>query len=100
MCRDLPGSIQSALKINEPVLFFAEGSSTSYRRSNTLVGKMYEVRLVTRTEDLLVDYFEQRTVEDPVGITNPYSSGWKLDRRHKAPTMKEFIQTALEGASR
>lgn len=99
-CRDLPASIQAALDITEPVLFFVEGSSTSYRRSNIIMGKMYEVRLVTPQEDLLVDYYEQRTVDDPASITNPYSSGRRLDRRDKPPTKQEFVEAALQGASR
>lgn len=99
-CRDLPASIQAALNIQEPILFFVEGSATSYRRSNVIIGKMYEVRLVTPQEDLLVDYYEQRTVDDPASIINPYSSGRRLDWRDKPPTKQEFVEAALQGASR
>jgi hypothetical protein len=100
ICKDIPDTIQEALGIGEPVLFFAEGSSTSYRRSNILVGAIYEVRLITPAEDLLVDYFEQTTIDAPASIMNPYSSGQRLKPDEKPPTRREFIQAALEGASR
>ena len=99
-CRDLPTSIQAALGIDEPVLFFVDGSSTSYRRSNVMVGKMYEIRLVTPQEDLLVDYFEERAIDRPPSILNPYASGRKLASEGRPPTRKEFIQNALQRASR
>ena len=99
-CRSPPESIQAALNIEEPVLFFVEGASTSYRRSNVIVGTMYEIRLVTKNEDLLVDYYEQRMLDDPAGITNPYTSGRKVDSDDKPPTQREFIEAAMQGASR
>lgn len=100
VCKPIPDTIQEALEIKEPVLFFADGFSTSHRRSNTLVGDMYEVRLITPTEDLLVEYFEQTTLDTPPSVINPYSSGQELKSGAIAPTRREFIQAALEGASR
>lgn len=105
ICRPLPDSLQDALNIKQPVLFFVEGSSTSYRRSNVMIGKKYEIRLVTPREDLLVEYFEEREIDSPAGVTNPLSSGRKLDSRkldkqEPTPTQQEFIQNALENASR
>ena len=100
ICRDLPESIHAALNIKEPVLFFVEGSSTSYLMSNTRVGNMYEVRLVTPTQDLLVDYYEDRVLERPSGITNPYSSGYKRDPDAPRLHIIDFIKRNLEGARR
>ena len=98
-CRDLPSSIQAALNIKEPVLFFAEGSNTSLRRSNIFIGEKYEIRLVTLKDDLLVEYFEEREVDDPKDLLNPYSSGRKRDSKENPPTMREFIEASLHGAS-
>jgi len=100
ICRDLPESIQAVLEIKEPILFFAEGSNTSLRTSNTFVGNIYEARLVTRSEDLLIDYYEDRTLERPAGITNPYSSGLKRDPNAEKLSRRDFIQKALKGATR
>lgn len=100
ICRDLPESIQAVLEIKEPILFFAEGSNTSLRTSNTFVGNIYEARLVTRSEDLLIDYYEDRTLERPAGITNPYSSGLKRDPNAERLSKRDFIQRALKGARR
>lgn len=99
-CRELPASIQSALNIKEPVLFIAEGSNTSLRRSNIFTGEKYEIRLVTLSEDLLVEYFEEREVDNPKGLLNPYSSWRKRDSKEKPQTMREFIESALQSASR
>lgn len=98
ICRDLPVSIQAALDIKEPILFFAEGASTSYRISNTFVGNMFEIRLVTHSEDLLVDYYEDRFLERPAGITNPFTSGFTLDPNGQQVSRKDFIERALDGA--
>ena len=100
ICRDLPDSIQTALDIKEPVLFFADAESTSYRISNTFVGNMFEIRLVTRTEDLLVDYYEDRFLKRPAGITNPYSSGFTLDPNGQRVSRRVFIERAVDGAKR
>ena len=100
ICRDLPESIQAVLNIKEPVLFFVEGASTSYLLSNTRVGNMFEVRLVTPTQDLLVDYYEDRVLERPTGITNPYSSGYKRDPDAHRLHIIEFIKKNLEGVRR
>ncbi len=99
ICKDLPDSIQTALDLREPTLFFAEGSNTSYRVSNTSVGKMYEARLITKTRDRLVDYYEERFVERPAGITNPYSSGFKRVPNQPRFSRRDFIQRAMEGAA-
>lgn len=100
ICKDLPQSIHAALNIKEPVLFFAEGSNTSYLMSNTHVGNMYEVRLITSTEDLLVDYYEDRILERSAGVTNPFSSGYKRDPDAPKLHIIDFIKRALERASR
>ncbi|MDB2438523.1 hypothetical protein N9W89_07380 [Hellea sp.] len=100
ICDDLPESIQASLKTKEPVLFIIEGRSTSFRQTRFMVGKKYEIRLVTSREDLLVDYYEDREIDDPPRITSPFSSGRKLDKDGPTPTMREFIQGALKGASR
>lgn len=100
ICKDLPPSIHVAVNIKEPVLFFAEGSKTSYLMSNTRVGNMYEIRLITPTEDLLVDYYEDRILERPAGITNPFSSGYERDPDAPRLHIIDFIKRALEGAPR
>ena len=100
ICRDLPESIHAALSIKEPVLFFVKGASTSYLMSNTHVGNMYEVRLVTPTQDLLVDYYEDRILERPAGITNPFSSGYTRDPDAPRLHIIDFIKRNLEGARR
>ena len=99
-CRELPESIHAALNIKEPVLFFVEGSSTSFLQSNTRVGNMYELRLVTPTQDLLVDYYEDRLLDRPAGISNPYSSGYKRDPDAPRLHIIDFIKRNLEGALR
>ncbi|WP_371396181.1 hypothetical protein [Fretibacter rubidus] len=99
ICRDLPDSIQAALQIKEPILFFAEGSNTSLRTSNKIVGNMYEVRLVTRSDDLLVAYYEDRTLERPAGITNPFSSSLKRDPDAERLSKRDFIQNAFKTAN-
>ncbi|MFN7165265.1 MAG: hypothetical protein ACK4P2_10660 [Hyphomonas sp.] len=100
VCKEIPGTVQEALGLREPVLVLAEGFSTSLRRSNTHLGDIYEIRLVTPEEDVLVDYFEEETLDDPASIINPYSSGQRLKPGQKILTRKEFIEAALEGASR
>jgi len=97
VCKPLPESLQNVLNLREPVLFFAEDSATSYRRTNILMGDKYELRLVTPRQDLLVDYFEQRTLKKPIGITNPFGSGWILDHTHKPPRDEVFLESALRG---
>jgi len=99
ICRDLPDSIQAALNIKEPVLFFAEGSNTSFLTSNTRVGNMYELRLITPTEDLLIDYYEDRTLERPAGISNPFSSGYRRDPNSPKLHIIDFIKRNLDRVS-
>lgn len=99
ICRDLPDSIQSALNTKEPILFIAEGSNTSLRTSNKIVGNMYEVRLVTKSDDRLVDYYEDRTLDRPAGITNPFSSGVKRDPKAEKLSRRDFIQRAFQTAN-
>lgn len=99
-CRTLPETVQGALDLREPLLVFAEGFNTSMREDNVLAGDIYEIRLITPQEDLLVAYFEERTVEGTPTIFNP----WTPPRRNSAdtqpPTLEQFIETALQGASR
>lgn len=97
ICRDLPDSIHAVLKLKEPVLIFAEGSNTSFLQSNTLVGKKYELRLITPTEDYLVDYYEDRTLEKAAGITNPFSSGYARDPDAPKLHIIDFIKRNLDG---
>jgi hypothetical protein len=40
-CRALPGSLQRALALREPILVFAEGRHTSLREDNVLAGEIY-----------------------------------------------------------
>jgi hypothetical protein len=75
ICRPVPESVQSALGLREPLLVFAAGHATSMMEDNILAGKIYEIRLITPEEDLLVAYYEERTVENKPGIFNPYASG-------------------------
>ncbi len=72
-CKKLPASVQSALDLREPVLVFATGRDTSMREDNVLAGKIYEIRLITPQEDVLVAYYEQRTVEGTTSIFSPYA---------------------------
>ena len=99
-CKPLPGSLQEALGIGEPVLVFAVGHATSLLQDNTIAGEVYEIRLVTPQEDLLVAYFEERTVRDTPSVFNPYASGRKNASTERPPALKDFIETSLEGASR
>lgn len=99
-CKSLPDSVQSALGLREPVLVFAEGRNTSMREDNILAGEIYEIRLITPQQDLLVAYYEERTVEDMPSIFNPYASGRRNASKEPPPTLEEFIEAALEGASR
>lgn len=100
VCRPLPASLQDAIAIDEPFLVIATDQDTSLRQSNTVAGKIYEIRLITPQEDLLVDYFEERTVMRRAGITGPFSSEVRLASDGRPPHRVEFIEAALEGASR
>lgn len=100
ICKRLPDSAHGALGLGEPILVFAEGQATSMREDNILAGKIYEIRLITPDEDLLVAYYEERTVEETPGIFNPYASGRRNASQERPPALKDFIETALEGASR
>lgn len=99
-CRTLPQSLQQALALREPILVFAEGRHTSMREDNVLAGEIYEIRLVTPQEDLLVDYFEERTVEDFPSLFNPYAAKRRNAASAAPPTLKAFIETAMEEARR
>lgn len=99
-CSSLPDSAQSALGLREPLLVFAEGFNTSMREDNILAGDIYEIRLITPREDLLVAYYEERTVEDTPSIFNPYASGRRNASDERPPTLKAFIETSMQGASR
>jgi hypothetical protein len=99
ICKKLPASLQSAMGLTEPVLVFANGFNTSMREDNILAGKIYEIRLITPKEDLLVAYYEQRTVESKPWLFNPYSSGRRLDTKEPATRLETFIETAMQGAS-
>jgi len=99
VCRPLPASLHDAMATDEAFLVIATDHDTSLRQSNTVVGKMYEIRLITPQEDLLIDYFEERTVLRPPGITNPFSSGVRLASDGRPPHRAEFIRAALKGAS-
>lgn len=99
-CKPLPDSVQSALGLHEPILVFAEGFNTSMREDNVLAGKIYEVRLITPQKDLLVAYYEERTVEETISIFNPYASGRSNASDERPPALKAFIETAMQGASR
>ena len=100
ICKPLPGALQSALGLGEPVLVFAVGHATSLLEDNVIAGEVYEIRLVTPQEDLLVAYFEERTIEDVPSVFNPYASGRKKASTERPPALKDFIETSLEGASR
>lgn len=99
-CKPLRGSLQEALGIGEPVLVFAVGHATSLLEDNMIAGEVYEIRLVTPQEDLLVAYFEERTVRDTPSVFNPYASGRKNASTERPPALQAFIETSLEGASR
>lgn len=99
-CRPLAVSVQSALNLNEPILVFAEGRHTSLREDNVSAGKMYEIRLITPKQDMLVDYFEERTVKGTPSIFNPYAPERRRASRQRAPTLREFIEGAMHEASR
>lgn len=70
------------------------------REDNVLAGEIYEIRLVTPQEDLLVDYFEERTVEDFPSLFNPYAAKRRNAASAAPPTLKAFIETAMEEARR
>lgn len=97
-CKPLPDSVQSALGLREPILVFAEGFNTSMREDNILAGEIYEIRLITPEDDLLVAYFEERTVEDRSGMFNQYASGRRNASSEQPPTLKAFIETAMKEA--
>lgn len=97
-CKPLPDSVQSALGLRAPILVFAEGFNTSMREDNILAGEIYEIRLITPEDDLLVAYFEERTVEDKPGIFNQYASGRRNASSQQPPTLKAFIETAMKEA--
>lgn len=99
-CRRLPDSVQSALGLHEPILVFAEGRDTSMREDNFIAGQIYEIRLITPHEDLLVDYFEERTVTGTPSIFFPWAPGRLRDADNPAPPLRDFIEAALKGASR
>lgn len=99
-CKPMADSIQSALDLREPILVFAEGRHTSMREDNVIAGEIYEIRLITPREDLLVAYFEERTVESATSIFNPYAPPRRRASDERAPTLQEFIETALQGADR
>ena len=82
------------------VLVFAEGRHTSMRDDNVLSGEIYEIRLITPQEDLLVDYFEERTVEDFPSIFNPYAARRRNAADEAPPTHKAFIEKAMGEARR
>ncbi len=100
ICKDLPDSVQVALDLKEPTLFLINGRATSYRVSNVSVGDMYEARLITPTKDALVDYYEEKFVERPPGITNPFSSGYKLVPNQPRFSRRDFLTRALAGVKR
>ena len=100
VCKPLPDSVQSALDLRAPLLVFAEGSATSMREDNVIAGKLYEIRLVTPKEDLLVAYFEERTVRGGPSLFNPFAPPRSRASTERPPTLTAFIETALEGASR
>ena len=99
-CRPLADSVQAALRLREPILVFVEGRHTSLREDNVTAGKMYEIRLITQQNDLLVDYFEERTVEGAPTIFNPYTPKRRRASKERPPTLQEFIETAMREASR
>lgn len=99
-CKPPPDSIQHAMALRQPVLVFAEGHHTSMREDNILAGEIYEIRLITLQEDLLVAYFEERTVENVLSIFNPYAAARRNASDGRPPTLKAFIETAMEGARR
>lgn len=92
--RSLAESAHLSLTLREPVLVFVEGHTTSMREENILAGEIYEIRLITPHKDLLVAYSEECTVEDTPSNFNPHAS---VGQR---PTLKEFIEVEMEGASR
>jgi hypothetical protein len=100
VCRRQPDSLQSAIGLREPILVFADGHATSMLEDKTIAGEVYEIRLVTPQEDLLVAYFEERTIEDVPSVFNPYASGRRKASTERPPSLKDFIETSMEGASR
>ena len=100
VCKTLPDKVQSALDLREHLLVFAEGRDTSLREDSTIAGRIYEIRLITPQEDLLVDYFEERTVEGTPSVFNPYASRRRLASDAQAPNIKAFIETAMQRAGR
>ena len=100
VCKRLPDSLQSALGLREPILVFADGHATSMLEDNTLAGEVYEIRLITPQEDLLVAYFEERTAKGTPSVFNPYASGRRKASTEPPPALKAFIETSMEAASR
>lgn len=100
VCKPLPSTIQLAMGLRDPVLVFAEGRDTSMREDNIIAGKIYEIRLITPQEDLLVDYFEERTVEDTPSVFNPYASRRRNASDKQPQTLEAFIETAMQRADR
>lgn len=100
VCKALPDKVQSALGLREHLLVFAEGRDASLREGNTIAGRIYEIRLITPQEDLLVDYFEERTVEGTPSVFNPYASWRRNASNEQAPSLKAFIETAMQRAGR
>ncbi len=95
-CNQLPESMIVALKPKMPAIYFVENKSMSEKMKGPIQGTSYEIRYISATEDLLIDYFEQKTVEEfkrPGQVT----SGRKLDHTHKPPRRMEFITLALSG---
>ena len=100
MCKSLPDNVQNALGLREPILVFAEGRDTSLREDNIIAGRIYEIRLITQQEDLLVDHFEERTIEGTPSVFNPYASRRRKASNEQPPSLKAFIETAMQGAVR
>ena len=95
-CKPLESSIQEALELREPILVFAHDNSTSYRQSNTYVGAMYELRLITAREDRLVDYYEELSVNAPFSPIRPFGSGWRKATNERPMRPEDFLIRALE----
>lgn len=98
LCRKAAPTLHAALNLKEPTLFIARDANTSLRQSRTIAGEIYEIRLITPREDLLVDYYEERTVKGYPSIINPYASDVRLASDGRPPTMAEFLRAALERA--
>ena len=100
VCKSLPDKVQSALELREHLSVFAEGSDASLREGNTIVGRIYEARLIAPQEDLLVDNFEERTVEGTPSVFNPYASRRRNASDEQAPSLKAFVETPMQRAGR